>query len=325
MSRRVNTFALAGAAPSASLAAPTLRLESQSEEECDVDFDVRQTDVSSSGNITATFSIPGLMSIPSDNVAHNVTIAKLDLDAKMNWVAVPKVDTKVHLNVCLSRTGPYKITDVHLGQNQELVSVYLPSWTFERLCRRELHLQVFRTRGQPRGELRLSIGVSPGLCTIHLLILSSVDPTIRITYHPRNKKISQSGFFSLSSKTTTHTFTQRLTIFNTKTSVVDDVKIVDQLPVSEDSQVTVKWEQPALIVPGTETTASAQLKVPTPLKVANGVTASWYGADEAGVDLEALGADGKFNWVCSIGAQAKINLTMQWEVTAPVRSTLMGL
>jgi len=163
------------------------------------------------------------------------------------------------------------------------------------------------------------------VCTLHLLILRSIDPTIRITYHPRNKKISQSGFFSLSSKTTTHTFSQRLTIFNTKTSTADDVKIIDQLPVSEDSQVTVKWEQPALTIPGAETTSGTQLKVPAPLKVANGVTASWYGSEEPGVDIEALGADGKFNWVCSIGAQAKINLTMQWEVTAPVRSTIMGL
>ena len=67
---------------------------------------VRQMNVSSSGNITATFSVPGFMSVPSDDVAHNVTIAKLELDAKMTWVAVPKVDTKVHLNVSIFPTPP---------------------------------------------------------------------------------------------------------------------------------------------------------------------------------------------------------------------------
>jgi hypothetical protein len=60
----------------------------------------RGLQVSSKGNITATFSVPGLMTIPSDNVAHKVTIAKLSLDATMEWVSVPKSEAKVHLKVC---------------------------------------------------------------------------------------------------------------------------------------------------------------------------------------------------------------------------------
>ena len=66
----------------------------------------RGLQVSSKGNITATFSVPGLMSIPSDNVAHKVTIAKLSLDATMQWVSVPKRDTKVHLKVCNNLCSP---------------------------------------------------------------------------------------------------------------------------------------------------------------------------------------------------------------------------
>jgi len=59
--------------------------------------------VSSKGNVSATFGIPGLINIPSDGVGHNVTIAKLELDASMSWVCVPKKDGKVHLKVCLRR------------------------------------------------------------------------------------------------------------------------------------------------------------------------------------------------------------------------------
>lgn len=59
----------------------------------------RGLEVSSRGNVTATFSVPGLMSIPSDNVAHNVTIVKLSLDATMEWVTIPKREPKVHLKV----------------------------------------------------------------------------------------------------------------------------------------------------------------------------------------------------------------------------------
>jgi len=55
--------------------------------------------VSSKGNVSATFGVPGLINIPSDGDAHNVTIVKLGLDATMSWVCVPKKDGKVHLKV----------------------------------------------------------------------------------------------------------------------------------------------------------------------------------------------------------------------------------
>ena len=54
-------------------------------------------DVSSTGNVSATFQVLGLINIPSDEIIDDVTIAKLDLDAE----CVPKKDTKTHLNVSL--------------------------------------------------------------------------------------------------------------------------------------------------------------------------------------------------------------------------------
>jgi uncharacterized protein (TIGR02231 family) len=61
----------------------------------------RELQVSSRGYVSATFGVPGLINIPSDNVPHNVTIVKLALEAAMNWVCVPKKDTRVHLKVSL--------------------------------------------------------------------------------------------------------------------------------------------------------------------------------------------------------------------------------
>lgn len=60
----------------------------------------RELVVSSKGNVTATFQVPGLISVPTDDESHNVTIAELKLDATMSWVAVPKKEAKVHLTVC---------------------------------------------------------------------------------------------------------------------------------------------------------------------------------------------------------------------------------
>ena len=55
--------------------------------------------ISSKGDITATFSIPGLITIPSDGASHNVTITELELDAEMSWISVPKKNAKAHLTV----------------------------------------------------------------------------------------------------------------------------------------------------------------------------------------------------------------------------------
>lgn len=55
--------------------------------------------VSSKGNVSATFRVPGVITVPSDNASHNVTVVQLELDAAMSWVTVPKVDARTHLKV----------------------------------------------------------------------------------------------------------------------------------------------------------------------------------------------------------------------------------
>ena len=96
------------------------------------------------------------------------------------------------------------------------------------------------------------------------------------------------------------------------------------MPVSESSQITVKLISPALVLPEPPA-CDAERKLPPPLRVGEGIVAQWEGADEPGFDLEALGKDGKLNWVCSIPSQGKVNLSLSWEVVAPARLTIEGL
>lgn len=63
--------------------------------------------VVSQGNITATFRVPGRTTVPSDGALHSVTIAKLDLDAAVEWVAVPKKDPRTHLKVNRPSSSTY--------------------------------------------------------------------------------------------------------------------------------------------------------------------------------------------------------------------------
>ncbi len=61
--------------------------------------------VTSKGNVSATYRVPGRITIPADGAEHTFTIVQLNLDASMSWVSVPKVDTKTHLKVCGSPAG----------------------------------------------------------------------------------------------------------------------------------------------------------------------------------------------------------------------------
>jgi hypothetical protein len=147
-----------------------------------------------------------------------------------------------------------------------------------------------------------------------------------VTCHPLVKKVSQSGFYN---KASNHLFSKRITIFNTKSSAINDFKVIDQVPVSEDAQINVKLVSPSLVIPDHSATTRGNNggtpSAPPPVKVSDGVVAQWAGADEAGFDVESLGKDGKFNWVCSVPAQGTVNLLLAWEVSAPVRTTIIGL
>lgn len=55
--------------------------------------------VISKGNLTATFVIPGLVTVPTEGQDLTFTIQNLDLQAKLWWIAIPKRDTKTRLTV----------------------------------------------------------------------------------------------------------------------------------------------------------------------------------------------------------------------------------
>jgi hypothetical protein len=172
-------------------------------------------------------------------------------------------------------------------------------------------------------------------------LFHSIDPTIRVTYHPRIKKVTQSGFYN---RSFIQSYTQRITVHNAKSSASGingdtlKIKIVDQVPVSEDSTISVKLVQPPLVLPGADgratiSAASAAGGLPAPVKISSGVTATWDGADEISlgsvgqndVDIDSLGREGRFCWICSVPPQAKSNVNLQYEVSAPMKTNIVGV
>lgn len=173
----------------------------------------------------------------------------------------------------------------------------------------------------PKKVSTVPLGSSCCYCPGQLLIFCRLDPSVRVVYHPRIKKTTRTGFYN---KTTTHLYTQRITIFNTKTTAVDDLKVTDQFPISDDSIITVKQINP-LLANVLEESRSGEIKAPEKVKISSGVFAQWSGADEPDVNVESLGKDGKFDWVCSVPPQGKIDLVLQYEVIAPPRTQITGL
>jgi uncharacterized protein (TIGR02231 family) len=250
----------------------------------------RGLQVSSKGNLSATFRVPGMISIPSDGEAHTVTIVQLKLEASLSWVTVPKEDARAHLKAKIKNASDYTF----LPGNG---SVYVDG-------------SFIAKSNVPAVSPQESFDCPLGL-----------DPSIRVTYYPRSKRLSQSGFYS---KSANHVFTQRITIFNTKAISIDQFKVIDQVPVSENSQIAVKVNSPALTMASSGTSATKTGSTKS-VKVGEGIVAQWDRADEAGLDEAALGKDGKLNWVCSIPSQARIHLLLHWEVSCPANMQVAGL
>ncbi|TEB18300.1 hypothetical protein FA13DRAFT_1746206 [Coprinellus micaceus] len=198
--------------------------------------------------------------ILSTTTSHNVTIVKLSLDATMEWVTVPKRGAKVHLKAVVKNASEYTLLD---GP----ASIYVDG-------------------SSSRSDVHASSPDESFDCPLGL------DPSVRVTYHPISKKASQTGLLS---KTANYVFTQRMTLHNTKSLAIENVKLIDQIPVSENSN-------------------KAGVKVPPPVK-------TWNAED----GVEGIGRDGKVSWMCALPSQGKVTLTLQWEVSAPFRTDISGL
>ena len=134
--------------------------------------------------------------------------------------------------------------------------------------------------------------------------------------------ISQSGFYN---KSRIHAFSQNITVHNTKSVDIKNLKITDNIPVSQDANITVNLISPKLTIPPpSSTTLGNKAAAPSSVTVADGVVAQW-GNNSNNSNVNALGKDGRLDWICSIPAHAKIDLSLQWEVSTTQKKPIEGL
>jgi hypothetical protein len=77
---------------------------------------------------------------------------------------------------------------------------------------------------------------------------------------------------------------QTITLFNTKSTAVHDVKIIEQVPVSQDSAIIVK-----LVAPALSSDQVGEKKASLLMVVSHDVVARWHGTEDTGVNVASLG------------------------------------
>ncbi|KAH8810143.1 hypothetical protein DL96DRAFT_554607 [Flagelloscypha sp. PMI_526] len=238
----------------------------------------RVVQVTSTGDVNASFEIPGTISIPSDGDSHNVTITKLELPLEREWVSVPRKEISVHMMAKILNESEYTMLAGYA--NIFLDGVFIGSTSLPGVS--------------PQEKFECSLGL---------------DPTVRTVYAPLQKKSSTASKFLTQAKTSTTVYTQRIEVTNTKPSTtLSSVRIIDHVPVSQNSEVLVKLVKPSLAAIDTikEKTMVEKVTVqqqPTP------VFAYWTLAD---------GSDGKLEWMLpDLPPKERVELLLSWEVTAP--------
>ncbi|KAL0067705.1 hypothetical protein AAF712_005145 [Marasmius tenuissimus] len=242
------------------------------------------------GNVSATFDVPGEVTISSNNAVQHTVIAEIKLDAKLTWASIPKGDPNALVKAQLRNTSEYTLL-------ASSANIFIDG---------ALHSKSEVPIVSPMNFFECSLGF---------------DPSVRITYHPATKNTSTTGFYN---KLRSYAHTQHISIQNAKRIPLRNLKIFDHIPVSENAHVSVKLICPPLKFPGSVVEFGKDRNIPS-VKVTEGVTAQWAGSDEPNVDVRMLGKDGKVVWLCDVPAQGNVDLTLQWEVLTPPDAQVFGL
>ncbi|KAF9525622.1 hypothetical protein CPB83DRAFT_885409 [Crepidotus variabilis] len=248
---------------------------------------------SDKGSLSVTFQVSGLVDIPSDGAQHHVTISTIKLDADIHWFSIPKVDTRVYLTARIKNDTEY--TFVKGKANVFVDGSFVASSAIPLVS--------------PQETFQCPLGS---------------DLAVKIRYPPREQRASQTGIISRSS---VRSYTQRITIQNTKSISLESFKIIDNIPISQDERIKVNLISPALSAPvaGPVQASHSRQSLRKSIKLESGVQAQWDKSDEKDVEDSMVGKDGKINWLLTIPPRKTVNLALQFEVTYPTGISLTGL
>ncbi|KAH8918513.1 hypothetical protein BT69DRAFT_1267680 [Atractiella rhizophila] len=217
-----------------------------------------------------------------------VAINELNLPASFEWFVVPRMSESVFLNASCKNTSEYPLL-------KGPATVYLDG-----------------------SFVAKSVIVDVNVNEKFILNLGP-DRSIRVSYPPRTKNSTTSGFIS---KARSHTYTQRAIIHNTKQQSVNQLTLLDRVPLSSDGSIHVKIIKPQLPDANTVLLSSATNKF---VSVSNGVWARWKPLEGDEAMIQDGKPDGRIEWLVELDAGKKTTLVTEWEVSAAVGVTVLGL
>lgn len=251
---------------------------------------VRQADTVDTGVLGASFSIPGRSDIPSEQTSHKVLIASLNLQAEPEWVCIPQKQESVFLRCTITNSSEFTLLP---GEASVFVDDNFVSRT--------------RMEHVPSSEsFKVPLGT---------------DSAMRVTYAPvraYKRTTTPSGFAfpgrQKEPRQNIMAYSQRITIRNSRTAAVPAVRVLDHVPVSNDSKVKVNVVAPRGLKNETVSKEDVGEKRSSQLlswvELRKGVQARWAPAD--------VGGEGAIEWTCAIDAGREVELELGWEVSAPV-------
>lgn len=159
-----------------------------------------------------------------------------------------------------------------------------------------------------------------------------VDRSIRVTYHPAKRVVRKTGGI-MSSKSEVTTFSQRISIKNTRSRPLSRLIVKDQVPISQDSRLRVSLIQPSEKDVGppnlppsslpsgsisiSKSSSSEASSSKTQLaQISKGVTARWAQKHEDGGGWGGAKGDGIIEWICS-DVVGTLDVDLISEVSAP--------
>jgi hypothetical protein len=150
-----------------------------------------------------------------------------------------------------------------------------------------------------------------------------IDSGLRVTYPPvrtYNHPSAQSGFSfpgrQKDPKQTITTYSQRITVRNSRQTAVPILRVLDHIPVSNHSSIKVN-----LISPKGLRNLASKKEADTATDEKRAQQESWVNL-QRGVNARwappEIGGEGAIEWVCTVGAGGDVELQFEWAISAPV-------
>ncbi|RDX54090.1 hypothetical protein OH76DRAFT_1415579 [Lentinus brumalis] len=228
--------------------------------------------------LSLSYRVEGLVILPSDGVAHKVTIAMLDFSAYLRYVCVPRKNTSAFIEATIKNTSQYEL---------------LPG-----------PVRVFMDDGFVTKTSVNLISVNESFdCVL------GIDTALRVTYSQKSHTEHEAArSFAEPTKTTTRTIT--VTATNGHTFDIPKLLIPDVIPLGdEDANIKVMLRKPdglAQIKDSEEVTVGSMGDVKE-------VKARWSKVNNG----KGGEQDGMYEWVCAVPAGKKVIVEAEWAIKAP--------